>query len=216
MHFDKTDQKSLSISHNVEDKRYAMKIIKEPGDIPDPCTLDADTTAEWIRNGDTEEAEELAARLAATLYSLAEAMSQRLTYTHDASGNLQTVLTDVAVMMTNPELRLVADALLSKPGGQITTSGKKRFAKLLIPGTPKKNRLFTMRWLAAMAQLNNIKRTREGNEEWFVEWVNQLIDSNNKNFYNRDFDKFRPAIPRKKITMSTLREAIENQDKYLK
>jgi len=167
-----------------------------------PCLLEATDIADWIRAGDIHEAEGLAYRLAGTLLSLAEAIEKDLLAPNKIG---------VACLTTSPELRLVAETLLSKPvdkEGKNPQSGAQRFAKLLVPNKPSK-RFFTARWIAATAKMNNVKITRdEGDVYDFVVWLNQVIRKNNEylsNFRNglrEDFGEYSPSIPSGAVTES--------------
>ncbi|MDE2599368.1 MAG: hypothetical protein KGL40_07065 [Rhodocyclaceae bacterium] len=180
-----------------------------------PCHLEAGTRARWVSEGDIEEAEQLATMLSATLYSLAETIEKN----HRALLD-----TGMSSFLDIAELRLIAKALHTKPHKEGAKSGAQLFAKVLVPGKPSKSK-FTSRWIAATATMNDVTLT-EGKVDEFVDWLNLLIDKNNKAFdhllINGPYDpsdepefSFSPAIPKRKVTTSQVAYALRNKGKLL-
>lgn len=196
------------------------------------------TTADivnWIGEGDFEEAKEAGRQLAHFLRQLSENKEAQQTL---MKLGICWIGSDVAKLISerllddpsinraaqqkfaelikaghkkgSPELATALQNMRAKPdvAGKTTKSGAELFAKVLVPNKHTK-RQFEARWIAKFVDVN-IKGNSKAEFKRITDFLNGLIDSNNKimqewkNGERANCDEYSPAFPKRGVTRDQL------------
>jgi pyruvate carboxylase len=199
-----------------------------------PSVTTESQLAEWIRAGDFEQAKELAKSLATFLLQLSEnkevqksmmqagimwigaeqakLINERLQDDPAINKEAQKEFAELIKKghrKGSEKLTKALGKIRVKPGkGKSTKTGAELFAKVLVPNKHTKNQ-FEARWIATVAKLN-IKSASKDEYKRVTEFLNELIDKNNKSFAELKSGKcdgtsgFNPSVPRRRITQDQL------------